>query len=196
MQILNNVSAIPFSTFRFDVRLSSVTDFSSVEELGQHNLADRPVILGEGSNTIFMHSLGRPIYRFIANSRTVYDLNNDFVLLHVEAGHNWHQLIQLDGLLRTSVDGLPLLGQNIEATGQWPVRAQQVDYAAFSDMIGRTFYPALLYQHGGTVLLPHYKSVVLPPEKHRGYALQWLLLAVAVIGVALAASHTGSTQDE
>lgn len=104
--------------------------------------------------------------------------------------------IQLDGLLRTSVDGLPLLGQNIEATGQWPVRAQQVDYAAFSDMIGRTVYPALLYQHGGTVLLPHYKSVVLPPEKHRGYALQWLLLAVAVIGVALAASHTGSTQDE
>lgn len=93
MQILNNVSAIPFSTFRFDVRLSSVTDFSSVEELGQHNLAERPVILGEGSNTIFMHSLGRPIYRFIANSKTVYDLNNDFVLLHVEAGHNWHQLV-------------------------------------------------------------------------------------------------------
>ena len=106
------------------------------------------------------------------------------------------QQIQLDGLLRTRVDGLPLLGQNIEDSGQWPVRAQQVDFTAFSDMLGRTIYPAVLYQQAGTAYLPHYKSVVLPPEKHRGYALQWLLLGVAVIGVAIAARHKGSTRHE
>ena len=32
------------------------------------------------------------------------------------------------------------------------------------------------------------EAVVLPPERHRGYALQWGLIALAVIGVALAAS--------
>jgi surfeit locus 1 family protein len=37
---------------------------------------------------------------------------------------------------------------------------------------------------------------VLLPEKHRGYALQWFLLAVAVLGVALAASHQGKAKNE
>lgn len=30
---------------------------------------------------------------------------------------------------------------------------------------------------------PHYKPVVMPPEKHRAYALQWALLAVAALCV-------------
>mgnify|MGYP006199403153 CR=1 FL=1 len=48
----------------------------------------------------------------------------------------------------------------------------------------------------GSPFVPHYKAVVLPPEKHRGYALQWFLLAVAVLGVALAASHQGRAKHE
>ena len=93
MQTLINTTAISYSTFRFDVRLSSVTDFSSVAELEQHNLADCPVILGEGSNTIFMQSVDRPVYRFVADNKQAYELDNEFVLLHVDAGHNWHQLV-------------------------------------------------------------------------------------------------------
>ncbi len=104
--------------------------------------------------------------------------------------------LQLDGLLRTKVDGLLLLGQNIEDNGRWPVRIQQVDYAALGSQSGRQLYPALLYQQQHTPFVPHYQSVVLPPEKHRGYALQWFLLAIAVLGVALAASHQGKAGRE
>lgn len=97
----------------------------------------------------------------------------------------------LNGLLRTKVDGLILLGQNAEDHGQWPMRVQQIDYAVLAHQSGHDLYPALLYQQEGSDFIQHYQPVVLSPEKHRGYALQWFLLSVAVVGVALAASHQG-----
>jgi cytochrome oxidase assembly protein ShyY1 len=36
----------------------------------------------------------------------------------------------------------------------------------------------------------------MPPQKHRGYALQWFGLAVAVLMVALAASWHRENEDE
>jgi surfeit locus 1 family protein len=104
--------------------------------------------------------------------------------------------IQLDGLLRTKTDGLLLLGQNAEVTGQWPMRIQQVSYAEMSRLSSLALFPALLYQQQKSDFMPHYQPVVLAPEKHRGYALQWFLLAVAVLGVALAASHQGKALNE
>ena len=104
--------------------------------------------------------------------------------------------ISLDGLLRTEVSGLMLLGQNAEETGNWPMRIQQVDYDELARISGLTLLPVLLYQQKSSEFISHYQPVVLPPEKHRGYALQWFLLAVAVVGVALAAAHQGRVQDE
>ncbi len=103
---------------------------------------------------------------------------------------------KLDGLLRTKVDGLLLLGQNAEDIGQWPMRIQQVDYGQLSEHSALPLFPALLYQQSGSEFTPHYQPVVLSPEKHRGYALQWFLLGIAVLGVALAASHQGRANCE
>lgn len=122
----------------------------------------------------------------------------------VAGGHDRGQLpfidipehIRLEGLLRTEVSGLMLLGQNVEETGSWPMRIQQVDYDELARISGLNLLPVLLYQQQNTEFISHYQPVVLPPEKHRGYALQWFLLAVAVIGVALAAAHQGRVQDE
>ncbi|MDP2714216.1 SURF1 family protein [Rheinheimera sp.] len=102
----------------------------------------------------------------------------------------------LDGLLRTKVDGLMLLGQNAEDSGQWPMRIQQVNYAQLSEQSALQLYPALLYQQHDSAFITHYQPVVLSPEKHRGYALQWFLLGIAVLGVALAASHQGKANYE
>lgn len=104
--------------------------------------------------------------------------------------------VELDGLLRTKVDGLMLLGQNAEDHGLWPMRIQQIDYAELALQSGLELYPAVLYQQQASNFIPHYQPVVLSPEKHRGYALQWFLLAVAVVGVALAASHQGKAKYE
>jgi surfeit locus 1 family protein len=104
--------------------------------------------------------------------------------------------LQLDGLLRTNTDSLLLLGQNTEDNGGWPMRIQQVGFDELAGISGLPLFPALLYQQQSSDFVPHYQPVVLPPEKHRGYALQWFLLAMAVLGVALAASHQGKAKHE
>lgn len=93
MHTLTNVSAVPYSTFRFNARLHQLTEFSSIHELEQSQYGSVPVVLGEGSNTIFMQDLQVPVCRFVANNKTATALDDNFVLVHVEAGHNWHQLV-------------------------------------------------------------------------------------------------------
>jgi cytochrome oxidase assembly protein ShyY1 len=46
----------------------------------------------------------------------------------------------------------------------------------------------LTYQEKNSPFLIHYRPVILPPERHKAYALQWFLLAVAVMVIALLAS--------
>lgn len=99
--------------------------------------------------------------------------------------------LSLSGVLHTDVTGMLLLGQNIESSASWPMRIQQVNFAVLAEQTAQTFYPALLYQQQQADFIYHYQAVVMPPEKHQAYALQWLLLAIAVLGVALAASHQG-----
>ncbi|WP_423188079.1 SURF1 family protein [Alishewanella sp. d11] len=95
-------------------------------------------------------------------------------------------VLALDGLVRTQLGGV-LLGQNLEGS-QYPMRMQQVDFVALQQQLAVPLYPALIYQQQKSAFIPHYQPVVLPPEKHRGYALQWFGLALAVLGVAIAAS--------
>ncbi len=93
----------------------------------------------------------------------------------------------LDGVLRTRLAGLRL-GQNLEDQGQWPMRLQTVEPELLESQIGLQLYSGVFYQQQ-TPFIYHYKAVVLPPEKHRAYAVQWLLLAIAVLIVAMAASY-------
>ena len=126
MRTLTNISAVPYSTFRFNAQLAAITEFGSVAELENFHSDTTPVVLGEGSNTIFMQDLSAPVCRFVADSKTVTQLDPQHVLIHVEAGHNWHQLVswaveqQLWGienlaLIPGSVGAAPV--QNIGAYG-------------------------------------------------------------------------------
>lgn len=93
MRTLTNISAVPYSTFRFNAQLAAVTECGSVADLDAFHPDTVPVVLGEGSNTIFMQDLTTPACRFVAASKTVTELDPQHVLIHVEAGHNWHQLV-------------------------------------------------------------------------------------------------------
>ena len=95
--------------------------------------------------------------------------------------------LRVQGIFRTDVTGL-LLGANVEDHGHWPMRIQQADPAQLAPWLAVPLAPGLIQQQQGSPFHIHYRPVVLPPERHRGYALQWGLIALAVIGVALAAS--------
>lgn len=97
--------------------------------------------------------------------------------------------LMVDGIFRTRTKGL-LLGTNLEDKGVWPMRMQQLDAAMLAPYIKKLMTQGAVFQQQQSPFLIHYQPVILPPERHNAYALQWALLALAVIGVALAASST------
>jgi cytochrome oxidase assembly protein ShyY1 len=96
----------------------------------------------------------------------------------------------VQGIYRARAGGL-LLGENLEDKGTWPMRAQKIDTQAFATYLSGEIISGVIYQQGYSPFITHYNPVVLPPERHRAYALQWLLLAIAaiVVGVACAMSN-------
>lgn len=87
-------------------------------------------------------------------------------------------VLALDGLLRIKPGGL-LLGQNIES-GPYPNRIQAVRVASLSEQTGLPLVDAVFYQKTSSFRY-HYQHNVMPPEKHRAYALQWLGLATVML---------------
>ncbi|KKO43807.1 UDP-N-acetylenolpyruvoylglucosamine reductase [Arsukibacterium ikkense] len=126
MHILYDQPAELYSTFRLKTRLATLIEVSCLADLAQLDITVAPLVLGEGSNTIFLQAQTRPIVRFTGNRITESWLDDKHCLLHVEAGHNWHQLVttavqqQLWGienlaLIPGSVGAAPV--QNIGAYG-------------------------------------------------------------------------------
>ncbi|MDR7088015.1 SURF1 family protein [Cellvibrio fibrivorans] len=95
--------------------------------------------------------------------------------------------MRVQGIFRSRITGV-LLGTNIENKGTWPMRIQQVDIESLSVHLNRPLIYGLTYQEKNSPYLIHYRPVILPPERHKAYALQWFLLAIAVVVIALLAS--------
>jgi UDP-N-acetylmuramate dehydrogenase len=94
MRTLTNLSAVQYSSFRFETQLSSLIECESIADLQALESGMAPVVLGEGSNTIFMQDLAIPLCRYVASAKHITKLTEQHVLVHVEAGHNWHQLVE------------------------------------------------------------------------------------------------------
>lgn len=93
MHILYNQPAEAYSTFRLHNTLSEVILIDELSDLAAVNTEQPPIIIGEGSNTVFLASQERPLLRFLAKSKTVTAERTQQIELHVEAGHNWHELV-------------------------------------------------------------------------------------------------------
>lgn len=71
------------------------------------------------------------------------------------------------------------LGENIRTPNAWPCRIQVIKIKELSDLLGQKIEPVILLlnpqePHG---FVRHWQPQGLPPEKHRGYALQWFAFA-------------------
>lgn len=95
--------------------------------------------------------------------------------------------LHVQGIFRTRTTGL-LLGTNLEDAGVWPMRIQQLDVKSLAPYVHEPLHAGVIYQQQNSPFVLHYTPVILPAERHRAYALQWALLAVAVIVIAIAAS--------
>ena len=81
------------------------------------------------------------------------------------------------------------LGES-EISDSWPQRIQSLKTAVYYDY-SSPILPIVVFAQSNTILgHPQlYKPVVMPPEKHEAYALQWFLLAGFALVVFLAASY-------
>ena len=125
MRDLHDVDARHYSTFRLAAKFSTLWEVARVEELARLEFSKSPIVLGEGSNSIFLQNIERPLVRYLANDCQI-TFAEDEVLLHVDAGHNWHQLVSMTvengwwglenlALIPGSVGAAPV--QNIGAYG-------------------------------------------------------------------------------
>lgn len=125
MQQLLAQDAKRYSTFRLEATLSTVIEISSVVELQAYHPHQPPLVLGEGSNCVFLTDWRTDILRFVAKD-IVKEHREERLALHVAAGCNWHQLVEMTvtegwwglenlALIPGSVGAAPV--QNIGAYG-------------------------------------------------------------------------------
>ena len=74
--------------------------------------------------------------------------------------------------------------------GQWPLVVQEVDVSRISEILGVSLLPFVvaLELADDSPFVSNHKPVVMPPEKHLGYAIQWFGLAIGCFLVFIFAS--------
>ncbi|WP_440874854.1 SURF1 family protein [Thalassotalea sp. PLHSN55] len=96
---------------------------------------------------------------------------------------------QLSGHVRYIESGIMLMAQDF--TKQvWPMRIQQIELDKMALLVEKSLLPFVIYLDDNTNVgyLKEWQPIVMPPEKHRGYAFQWFSLATAWLLLMLWAS--------
>ena len=92
----------------------------------------------------------------------------------------------------------PMVKETLLEVDTWPAVIQAVDMEKLSQWLGQSIKPYLIVATDDT--FPHldklWKPVVMPPEKHYAYALQWLCLAIAAFVVSRQLKNSRRKQNE
>ena len=91
-----------------------------------------------------------------------------------------------------------LLQEQTFAERTWPLRVQQIELDKISTLIDRPLLPFVVYLDENEELgfEKNWQPVVMPPEKHRGYAFQWFSLALAWLLLMLWAKFGAKNNDK
>jgi len=84
------------------------------------------------------------------------------------------------GHIRLVESGIMLMAQNL-TNAAWPLRVQQIEINKFSELINQPLLPFVIYLDQSEALgyKKNWHPIVMPPEKHQAYAVQWAGLAIA-----------------
>ncbi len=128
----------------------------------------------------------------------VFNVDKQSVLVNlgwVEGSRNRNELPDIEpmtgefnliGNIRFIDIGVMLAEQNFEQVS-WPLRVQQIEINKFSRLINKQLLPfAVFLDKKETVgYQKNWQPVVMPPEKHWGYAFQWFSLALAWLSLMI-----------
>ena len=87
---------------------------------------------------------------------------------------------RFQGHVRIIEQGIMLTEQDF-SLASWPLRVQQIELAKFSTLINKPLLPFVIYVDKAETLgyKKNWHPMVMPAEKHFGYAFQWATLAIA-----------------
>ena len=87
---------------------------------------------------------------------------------------------EFQGHVRIIEQGIMLTAQDF-SQAVWPLRVQQIELSKFSILINKPLLPFVIYLKKEEVIgfKKNWHPIVMPPDKHFGYAFQWASLAVA-----------------
>lgn len=96
---------------------------------------------------------------------------------------------QIKANIRIIEQGIVLQTQNYDSVS-WPLRVQQIELDKFSQIIGQKLLPFVLYLDTKEDIgfVKQWQPIVMPPQKHRGYSVQWFSLAAAWLLLMFSAS--------
>jgi len=83
-------------------------------------------------------------------------------------------------------------------TPSWPLRIEFMDLQILSKLLGYSLFPYILSLDSATTagLTRTWQIVIMPPEKHRGYALQWFAFALTVFILFVALNWNARKKNE
>ena len=88
--------------------------------------------------------------------------------------------VTLKGNVRVIEQGITLI-EEVLNSDNWPVLIQQIELDKIAQLINLELLPFVVYLDKNESLgyQKNWQPIVMPPEKHQGYAFQWFSLAIA-----------------
>jgi surfeit locus 1 family protein len=160
----------------------------------EENINDYPVtILGHFDNEkVFLldnqveeGSLGYRVFQMVTNEKYAVLVNLGWIKGSIDrqelptftpiAG-----LHRFTGHIRVVEPNIMLMAQNFKDV-TWPLRVQQIEIAKFATLLNQPLLPFAIYLDEEEELgyKKNWHAIVMPPEKHQAYAIQWAGLALA-----------------
>ena len=91
--------------------------------------------------------------------------------------------VRISGHIYVSTGETMMLGGEQEAQSSWPRVIQRIDLVQMADELGSPVFPHIvrLSANSAEALRTNWSVVNMQPEVHRGYAVQWFLMAIVLV---------------
>lgn len=116
------ISVKQYHTFGLNAQVAQVVDINSVDQLTEYvgqTLGKDFILLGEGSNSVFLADFHKPLLLMKLKGIEVIETEDDY-LVEVKAGENWHGFVQY--CLEKHIFGLENLALIPGSVGACPVQ--------------------------------------------------------------------------
>ncbi|NQY48853.1 MAG: SURF1 family protein [Colwellia sp.] len=194
--------------------LNEVVNLSKEKQfIGKENINDFPVtITGQFNadyiflldNQVEKYSLGYRVLQVVETPTHAVLVNLGWVQGSIDRGVlpeviPLHGQYKFQGHVRIVEQSIMLIEQDF-TQASWPLRVQQIELDKFATLTNKPLLPFVIYVDPAETLghKKNWHPIVMPAEKHFGYAFQWATLAIAwlVLMISLRIKTKKSAHDQ